>query len=137
MTAIEACGLTDRYATVAADAAGRITVWDQGAVHLIGYRPDEIVGRSVEVIVPPEYRNRHRAGFASAMAGGARGADAVPFFLPVLRADQTIAVFAARFIFLDGPYGRPLGAMIIIQPTVEPVEAFTPVPANEAGVMPR
>jgi PAS domain S-box-containing protein len=125
------------FATVAVDAEGCVTVWDQGAVDLIGHRSEEIVGRSVEAIVPPEYRDRHRAGFERAMAGGERSADAAPFFLPVLRADHTIAVFAARFVFLDGPYGRLLGAMILVQPTVEPAEAFTPVPARDAETAPR
>jgi PAS domain S-box-containing protein len=125
------------YGTVAANADGVVTVWDTGAVDLIGYRPEEIVGRSVEVIVPPEYRDRHRDGFERAMAGGARSADAAPFHLPVLRSDQTVVVVAARFVFLDGPSGRLLGAMILIEPAGEAAEPFTPVPARPGDTEPR
>jgi hypothetical protein len=89
------------------------------------------------VIVPPEFRDRHRDGFERAMAGGERSADAAPFHLPILRADQTVAVVAARFVFLDGPHGRLRGAMIIIEPAVEAAEPFTAVPAAEGAASSR
>jgi PAS domain S-box-containing protein len=128
---------TTMHGTIAADRHGCVSLWDQGAVDLIGYRPDEIVGRSVEAIVPPEFREQHRRGFERAMSGGARSADAAPFYLPVLLADQAIRLFAARFVFLDDPYGGALGAMILVQPTAERAEAFTPVPQHRARLAPQ
>ena len=41
---------------------GRVTSWNAGATALYGYQPDEIVGRPLEVLVPPE-----RAGEAKVM----------------------------------------------------------------------
>ena len=118
-------------AAIGCDGEGRITIWDRGAVDFVGYRADEVLGCNVEMLVPPEYRDRHRAGFAAAMAGGPRSADAAPFHLPVLVAEGSIEVFAVRFIFLDDPAGRPAGAMILLQRAPGAVEAWTPVPTDE------
>ena len=132
MTTSETLGV--RLGIVAANENGRVIVWDDGAVGLLGYHREQSLGRDVEFIIPEEYRAQHHAGFKLAMAGGERSADAAPFHLPVVRADQTIAVFAVRFIFLDDPKGRPAGAMIVFERASEAVEPFTPVsPAESAG----
>ena len=127
---------TDRptpLATIGADVRGHITIWDRVAHDYVGYRPEQVLGRNVEMLVPSEYRDRHRAGFAAAMAGGPRSADAAPFHLPVLLKDGSIEVFAVRFIFLDDPAGRPAGAMILLQRADGEAEAWTPVPGHEAA----
>src|SRR5260221_6363042 len=120
-------------AAIGADSHGRITIWNQGAVDFVGYRSDQVLGRDVAMLVPPDYRDRHHAGFAAAMAGGPRSADATPFHLPVLVADGSIEVFAVRFVFLDDPTGRPAGAMILLQRPDGEVEAWTPVPSHDAA----
>ena len=121
-------------AMIGADAQGRISIWNQRAVDFVGYRSEQVLGRDVQMLVPPEYRDRHRTGFAAAMAGGPRTADAAPFHLPVLVADGSTEVFAVRFVFLDDPAGRPAGAMIVLQRALGDVEAWTPVPTIDDGV---
>jgi len=116
-------------AAVGADSHGHITIWDRGAVDLIGYPAEHVLGRNVDLLVPHEYRDRHRVGFAAAMAGGPRTADAAPFHLPVLLANGSTEVFAVRFVFLDDPVGQPAGAMILLQ-RAPGGEAWTPVPAG-------
>ncbi|MEO8693553.1 MAG: PAS domain-containing protein [Acidimicrobiales bacterium] len=116
-------------AAIGADSQGHITIWDRGAVDFIGYGTEQMLGRNVELLVPHEYRDRHRAGFAAAMGGGPRTADAAPFHLPVLLANGSTEVFAVRFVFLDDPAGQPAGAMILLQRALD-VEAWTPVPTG-------
>jgi PAS domain S-box-containing protein len=56
-------------AIVSADREGRITHWNPGAERLLGYRPDEILGQFVRVLVRPEDFPAQNARFAAALAG--------------------------------------------------------------------
>src|SRR5438105_4323627 len=60
-----------RDAIVVADAAtGRIVLWNPGAEHLFGYSVAEALALSVEVLVPPRLKARHRQGIARYHATG-------------------------------------------------------------------
>jgi PAS domain S-box-containing protein len=50
-------------AIILADESGTINFWNRGAEAIFGYREDEVIGASLEVLMPPSYRERHRAGF--------------------------------------------------------------------------
>jgi two-component system sensor histidine kinase/response regulator len=50
-------------AVIGMDRRGRVLIWNSRAESIFGYRADQAVGRTVaELIVPPEYRERHQAG---------------------------------------------------------------------------
>lgn len=58
-------------AYVAVDADGNVAAWNPAAEHTFGYAIDEACGRELaELIVPPRYRNQHRAALARLAAGG-------------------------------------------------------------------
>jgi PAS domain S-box-containing protein len=58
-------------AVVMVDSSARIVLWNPAAERIFGYRPEEILGRSVhEVITPPRYRERAHAGFAEFQRSG-------------------------------------------------------------------
>jgi PAS domain S-box-containing protein len=50
-------------ATLRVDTTGRILDWSRDAEALLGYPGAEMVGQSIELIIPPDFRGRHRAGF--------------------------------------------------------------------------
>ena len=56
------------YAIVLADFNGLIQHWSSGAEELLGYSSEEALGQSLDLIVPPEFRERHWAGFRNAVA---------------------------------------------------------------------
>ena len=58
-------------AIVSADASGTIVAWNPAAERLFGYGDADILGRSVDVLIPERYRERHRAGFRKRLADGA------------------------------------------------------------------
>ena len=62
-------------AFVSLDGEGRVLEWNDRATELFGYARGEALGAELaELIVPPRYRARHRAGLraASAASGGTR-----------------------------------------------------------------
>jgi diguanylate cyclase (GGDEF)-like protein/PAS domain S-box-containing protein len=47
---------SSQEAILGKDLQGRITSWNTGAERLYGYRAEEVIGESVEIIIPPERR---------------------------------------------------------------------------------
>jgi hypothetical protein len=60
-------------AVIAANERGTITIFNSGAERVFGYRPDEVIGHSVAMLLPESDRDAHRAHLA-AFAGGPPGA---------------------------------------------------------------
>jgi PAS domain S-box-containing protein len=64
------------WAIVFANSQGEICFWNRGAEALFGHTAAETAGRRVDLVVPPEYRDVHWAGFNRAIGSNWRGADA-------------------------------------------------------------
>lgn len=56
-------------AIVGTDCAGVVTTWNRAAEQLYGYREDEVLGASVDVLLPPECRESEGAVRASILRG--------------------------------------------------------------------
>ena len=56
-------------AIVSVDLSGRINAWNRGAEQLFGYSREEIVGRPIFTIVPPDLHDEERSIFAKVLAG--------------------------------------------------------------------
>ena len=77
---------SDRGA-VAADDANRIIAVSRPLAASLGWAVEDLVGRRVVVLIPPELREAHVAGFTRHLTTGEAHALGVPLRLPVLRAD--------------------------------------------------
>jgi PAS domain S-box-containing protein len=49
-------------ATITADRNGTITSWNMAAEQLLGWKPEEIIGKPITVLVPDRLRAQHQAG---------------------------------------------------------------------------
>ncbi|NJL72747.1 MAG: PAS domain S-box protein [Candidatus Competibacteraceae bacterium] len=49
---------------ISANAQGQVISWNRGAERLFGYSGDEILGKSLTLLMPPDYRDKHNAGMA-------------------------------------------------------------------------
>jgi len=58
-------------AIIGKSVEGTITTWNKGAEHIFGYKADEIIGRNVSILIPPEMRAEELA-ILEKMANGAR-----------------------------------------------------------------
>lgn len=72
---------------VAADDTNRIIAVSPALAELLGWDPDELVGRRIVTLIPPRYREAHIAGFTRFLTTGESRILDVPLLVPVLHAD--------------------------------------------------
>jgi PAS domain S-box-containing protein len=103
----------DTPAVLVVDASGVIQSWSPGAEDLIGHAESAVVGKTLDVIVPEDFRQRHWAGFHRAIASGSSFIDGQAAIVPVLCGDGRVHPLAARLSLLRNPAGHVVGAMAI------------------------
>jgi PAS domain S-box-containing protein len=109
----------DDHAIVMADRAGVIRFWSAGAETLFGHAARDMVGRSLDAIVPQEYREAHWTGFRRAMAEGVAQAEGQPFELPIGCAGG-VAVFPGMFVLVRDAGKAVIGALAIFTAPTPP-----------------
>jgi len=57
-------------AVIAADARGKILLWNPAARRIFGFEEDEAIGQSLNLIVPERFRERHWTGYRRVMQTG-------------------------------------------------------------------
>lgn len=103
----------DDVAMVLTDVDGQVRYWSAGAERAFGHGAEVAVGRTLDLIIPAEYRAGHWAGFRRAMEKGVAGLDGQVSPFPVRRADGEVAETPGRLTLLRGPSGRAVGAMVV------------------------
>jgi PAS domain S-box-containing protein len=57
-------------AIIFANREGLIQIWNQGAESVFGFPVEEVLGKSLDVIIPEELRKRHWEGYSKAIVEG-------------------------------------------------------------------
>lgn len=57
-------------AVIFADRDGRIRLWNPGSEAIFGYAAREVMGESLDIIIPERLRRAHWDGYARALAAG-------------------------------------------------------------------
>jgi PAS domain S-box-containing protein len=79
-------GMSD--AVVYADAEGVIRLWNRGAARIFGFAESEVLGGSLDIIIPQGLRERHWQGYRATMrTGQSRYGDGHILSVPALRKD--------------------------------------------------
>jgi PAS domain S-box-containing protein len=76
-------------AIVSADADGIIRSWNSAATRLFGHAEGEAVGRSLELIIPERFRDRHRTAIHRVSSGGPTHVIGSTVELAAMRKDGT------------------------------------------------
>ena len=106
-------------AIVVAGTDGVICFWSPGAQELTGHSASTAVGHSLDLIVPPEYRERHWAGFRAAMTSGTARFEGGAANIPLLCADGAVRRWPGRFTLIRDARGHPAGvAAVLVPPAV-------------------
>lgn len=67
MTAFDLVADDIHLAVIVADAGGAIRAWNAGAEALFGHAAEVALRHRVDLVVPPDYRDMHWAGFNQTM----------------------------------------------------------------------
>jgi PAS domain S-box-containing protein len=102
-------------AIVAADASGKITLWNAGAERLFGYSEAEALGQDLDIIVPEAQRKRHWDGYHHVMRTGETKYGTQLLRVPAVRKDGTRISIAFTVGLLKDAAGRVEGIFAILR----------------------
>lgn len=107
-------GMSD--AIVYADAEGVIRVWNRGATRVLGFAEAEAVGRSLDIIIPENLRERHWQGYRATMrTGQSRYGDGQILSVPAVRKDGTRVSVEFTIVPFSDDAGRMIGIAAIMR----------------------
>lgn len=106
-------GLAD--AVIIADIDGRIVLWNAAATRLFGWNADEVLGRSLDAIIPERFRARHWAGYEQVMASGETRYGTELLQVPALHRDGGTLSIAFTVTLLRGVDGAVNGIAAVVR----------------------
>ena len=102
-------------AIVAADAQGKIVLWNPAAERIFGFSPAEALGRSLDLIIPERFRERHWQGYEKVMRSGETRYGADVLRVPALRKDGRPLSIAFTVALLEGAGGAVESIVAIVR----------------------
>jgi PAS domain S-box-containing protein len=97
------------------DREGRIRFWNAAAEAIFGYKADEVLGQSMDLIIPERQRPRHWEGWDRVMATGVTRYGHDVLAVPAQKKDGTRISVEFYILLLRAPTGEILGAAAILQ----------------------
>ena len=106
-------------AIIVADASGKITLWNAGAERLFGYAAAEVVGQSLDLIIPEAQRTRHWDGYQHVMRTGETKYGTQLLRVPAMRKDGNRFSIAFTVGLLKDRAGAVEGIFAILRDDTE------------------
>jgi PAS domain S-box-containing protein len=114
-------------AVIFADPSGVIQYWNSGMTELFGFGSDEAVGATLDLIVPPDYRERHWIGYRAAMAAADGVVDHDSFNVPALHKDGRTIRAEVHLNVIHDSRGHVVGAFSAFAPDQGPADSIEPL----------
>ncbi len=102
-------------AIIFADRDGVIRLWNSGAEAMFGYRAEEAVGQTLDLIIPERLRARHWEGYRNVMASGITRYGREMLKVPGVRKDGTRISLEFTIVLVRDETGNLLGPAAIIR----------------------
>jgi PAS domain S-box-containing protein len=102
-------------AIVIVDRDGAIVFWNAAATRIFGYAEVEALGQSLDLIIPPRLRERHRDGFATVMKSGVTRYGSDLLRVPALHKDERKLSIAFTVTLVTGDDGAPAAIAAFIR----------------------
>ena len=101
-------------AIVAAGADGGIVLWNTAAERMFGYTEGEAVGRSLDLIIPERFRQRHWDGYRETMRTGHTKYGAEVLRVPAVHKDgRTLSIAFTVTLMREPDTGARVIAAIV------------------------
>ena len=104
-----------QLAIILADRDGMIRLWNSAAEAMFGYRAEEVLGQSLDLIVPERQRGRHWEGYRRVMATGVTKYGRELLAVPAMTKDGKRISVEFSIALLCAPTGELLAAAAIMQ----------------------
>lgn len=102
-------------AIVAADPQGRIVLWNPAAERIFGFPRGEALGKSLDLIIPERFRERHWQGYEQVMRSGETRYGADVLRVPALRKDGRPLSIAFTVALLKSADGRVESIVAVVR----------------------
>jgi len=102
-------------AIILADTAGTIRLWNPAAERIFGFSPSEVLGSSLDLIIPERLRARHWAGYREVMRTGQTRYGADVLRVPAIRKDGMRISIAFTVALLRAPDGQVSGIAAFVR----------------------
>jgi PAS domain S-box-containing protein len=102
-------------AVVFADATGVIRLWNSGAETMFGYSAGEVVGQTLDLIIPERLRSRHWEGYHKVIATGVTRYGRDLLATPAIRKDGRRISIEFSITLLKDDGGKVLGAAAVVR----------------------
>lgn len=99
-------------AVITATSAGYITFWNRAAENIFGYAAVDMIGRSLDTIIPERFRDEHNRGLRRIAAGGPVKLSGKTVEVVALRSDGTEFPIEITISSWPGLCGMEIGAQI-------------------------
>lgn len=108
-----------RDAIIFADREGVIRLWNSGAEIIFGYKAEEALGQTLDLIIPEKFRARHWEGYHRVMATGITKYGQELLKVPAVRKDGMRISLEFTILLVRDESGKLLGAAAIIRDVTE------------------
>ncbi len=102
-------------AIIAADARGKILLWNNAAGRIFGFTKEEAIGQSLNLIIPERFRERHWTGYQQVMQTGRTRYGTEVLRVPAVHRDGHPLSIAFTIALLRSPEGNIESVTAIIR----------------------
>lgn len=99
-------------AMVATRADGTIILWNPAAERIFGFTAEEALGRSLDLIIPERFRERHWAGYREVMRTGQTRYSSEVLRVPALHKSGSPLSIAFTVALIGSARGRAIAAIV-------------------------
>ena len=104
---------------IVASVNGNILLWNDAAQGIFGYSSQEVLGQSLDVIIPIELRDAHWSGFNRAVSEGRTTSSGQPMITKSLHKTGKKIYVDLSFAVLKNSKGQVAGALAIVRDATE------------------